>query len=72
MEDAGVAPGPMLPSIAADELMNRYASLPLVHQPGEQWLYNTGSDILGVLIARASGKTLGDLPAASASSRRSA
>jgi CubicO group peptidase (beta-lactamase class C family) len=59
MEDAGVAPGPMLPSLPADELMKRYGSLPLVHQPGEQWLYNSGSDILGVLIARASGKTLG-------------
>ena len=59
MEEAGVAPGPVMPSISADELMKRYGSLPLVHQPGEQWLYNTGSDILGVLIARASGKTLG-------------
>jgi CubicO group peptidase (beta-lactamase class C family) len=25
-------------------------------QPGEQWLYHTGSDVLGVLIARASGQ----------------
>src|SRR5205807_2171097 len=25
-------------------------------QPGERWLYNTGSDVLGVLIARASGQ----------------
>jgi len=37
----------------------RYGSLPLVHQPGEKWLYHSGSDILGVLIARASGRTLG-------------
>jgi CubicO group peptidase (beta-lactamase class C family) len=59
MEEAGVAPGPMMPSMPADELMKRYGSLPLVHQPGEQWLYNSGSDILGVLIARASGKSLG-------------
>ena len=59
MEEAGVAPGPYLPQIGADELMKRYGSLPLVHQPGEQWLYNTGSDILGVLIARVTGKTLG-------------
>jgi CubicO group peptidase (beta-lactamase class C family) len=29
-----------------------------VHQPGEQWLYHTGSDVLGVLIARASGRPL--------------
>ena len=39
--------------------MKRYGSLPLPHQPGEKWMYNSGSDILGVLIARASGQTLG-------------
>jgi CubicO group peptidase (beta-lactamase class C family) len=27
-------------------------------QPGERWLYNTGSDVLGVLIARCSGQPL--------------
>ena len=58
MQDAGVAPGPMLASVSADELMKRYGSLPLIHQPGEQWLYHSGSDILGVLIARVSGQTL--------------
>jgi CubicO group peptidase (beta-lactamase class C family) len=29
-----------------------------MHQPGEKWLYNTGSDVLGVLIARAAGQPL--------------
>jgi CubicO group peptidase (beta-lactamase class C family) len=29
-----------------------------MHQPGEQWMYHTGSDALGVLIARASGQAL--------------
>ena len=29
-----------------------------MHQPGERWMYNTGSDVLGVLIARASGQPL--------------
>src|SRR5438094_5787258 len=32
--------------------------LPLMHQPGEKWMYNTGSYVLGVLIARASGQPL--------------
>jgi CubicO group peptidase (beta-lactamase class C family) len=59
MSEAGIAPGPVLPAHAPDELMKRYGSLPLVHQPGEQWLYDTGSHILGVLIARASGTSLG-------------
>jgi CubicO group peptidase (beta-lactamase class C family) len=58
MAEAGVAPGPLLASVAPDELMRRFGSLPLIHQPGERWLYHTGSDILGVLIARVSGQTL--------------
>jgi CubicO group peptidase (beta-lactamase class C family) len=40
--------------------MKRLGDLPLVHQPGEAWLYNSGSDILGVLIARATGKSFGE------------
>ncbi len=28
-----------------------------MHQPGEKWMYNTGADVLGVLIARASGQS---------------
>jgi CubicO group peptidase (beta-lactamase class C family) len=32
----------------------------MLHQPGEAWLYNTCSDIQGVLIARASGRSLPD------------
>jgi CubicO group peptidase (beta-lactamase class C family) len=43
---------------APDEWMRRVGALPLVCQPGERWLYNIGSDILGVLIARATGRTL--------------
>lgn len=30
-------------------------SLPLMAQPGERWLYNTGASVLGVLLARAAG-----------------
>jgi len=58
MAEAGVAPGPTLPAYAPDELMKRFGSLPLVHQPGERWLYNSGSDILGVLISRVAGTSL--------------
>ncbi|MDQ2830072.1 MAG: class A beta-lactamase-related serine hydrolase, partial [Chloroflexota bacterium] len=52
--------GPPNPSAAPgpDEWMRRLGTLPLMHQPGEKWLYNTGSDVLGVLIARASGQPL--------------
>jgi CubicO group peptidase (beta-lactamase class C family) len=30
-------------------------TLPLLAQPGERWLYNTGASVLGVLISRATG-----------------
>jgi CubicO group peptidase (beta-lactamase class C family) len=58
MVEAGLAPGPELPRYPSDEWIRRLAALPLAHQPGEQWLYHTGSDALGVLIARASGQPL--------------
>jgi CubicO group peptidase (beta-lactamase class C family) len=57
--EAGFAPGPVFPSFQPDELMRRYGSLPLIYQPGERWLYNSGTEILGVLIARVAGTTLG-------------
>ena len=58
MEEAGVAPSANLATHAPDELMKRYGGLPLAHHPGEKWMYNSGSDILGVLISRVAGKTL--------------
>jgi CubicO group peptidase (beta-lactamase class C family) len=36
-------------------------SLPLMAQPGERWMYNTGASVLGVLAARAAGETLPEL-----------
>ncbi len=40
-----------------DDYMRKLGALPLMHQPGERWLYHTSYDVLGVLVARASGKT---------------
>jgi len=40
-----------------DEWIAELARIPMLHQPGEAWLYNTCSDILGVLIARVSGRS---------------
>ena len=48
-------PQPQMPP-APDEWIRRLGTLPLMHQPGERWLYHTGSDVLGVLVARASGQ----------------
>src|ERR1017187_7337263 len=36
-------------------------SLPLLAQPGERWLYNTGASVLGVLLARAAGQPFADV-----------
>ncbi len=41
-----------------DTWMAKFGSLPLMYQPGERWLYHTGSDVAGVLIARAAGMPL--------------
>ena len=49
-------PVPMTPH-APDAWMSRFGSLPLMHQPGERWMYNTGSLLQGVLVARASGQS---------------
>jgi CubicO group peptidase (beta-lactamase class C family) len=46
--------------VEPDEWMRQLGALPLVAQPGTRWLYNTGSDILSVLIARVAGQPLGD------------
>lgn len=42
-----------------DEFMQRIGKLPLAHQPGERWLYHMGAEILGVLVARVAGQSLG-------------
>ena len=47
-------------ALGPDAWIKNFGELPLMYQPGERWLYHTGSDILGVLISRASGKSFGD------------
>lgn len=44
-----------------DEWIRNFATLPLMYQPGARWQYNTGTMILGVLLARAARQPLGDL-----------
>ena len=53
--------GPMLPSQAPgmDEWLQKLGSLPLLAQPGERWMYHVSGDVLGALIARVSGQSLG-------------
>ncbi|WP_211241018.1 serine hydrolase domain-containing protein [Pseudonocardia spinosispora] len=44
-----------------DTWIARFGSLPLMAQPGEKWMYNTGASILSVLLARAAGTSLADV-----------
>jgi CubicO group peptidase (beta-lactamase class C family) len=57
MVDLRLGQGPPDPSVPPDpdEWMRRLGTLPLLHQPGSGWMYGTGSDVLGVLVARAAG-----------------
>ncbi len=50
--------GPLPPPFGPEEWMAKLSRIPLLAQPGETWLYNPCSDILGVLIARVSGMPL--------------
>ncbi len=47
----GLMPGP-------DTWLARLGELPLLAQPGERWLYQTGYQVLGVLASRAAGASL--------------
>jgi CubicO group peptidase (beta-lactamase class C family) len=59
----GLFPGPVPTALTADEYLVRTAALPLAFQPGEGWLYHSGIDIAGVLLARAAGRSLPELVA---------
>ena len=42
------------------ETMTRLAELPMAAHPGERWVYGYNTDILGAMIEKISGQTLGD------------
>jgi CubicO group peptidase (beta-lactamase class C family) len=44
------------PTLTPDEWLAVLANVPMLRQPGEAWLYNTCSDVQGVLAARVSGQ----------------
>jgi len=54
--------GPPKPALTppTDEWIRRLGSLPLLHHPGDQWCYHIGMDVVGVLVARASGGSFGE------------
>ncbi|HEU4999387.1 MAG TPA: serine hydrolase domain-containing protein [Lapillicoccus sp.] len=63
LEESGVHMGPPAPQANPDPdaWLALFAPLPLMYQPGEKWLYNVGAEVLGVLVARASGTPLPEL-----------
>lgn len=55
---SGFGPPQHAQTETGDEWLARLAALPLMYQPGSRWLYNTGHEILGVLLSRAAGEPL--------------
>ncbi len=60
LDELRLLPGPPQPQSlpGPDEWIRGVGTLPLMHQPGERWMYDLGLDVLGVLIARAAGQPL--------------
>jgi CubicO group peptidase (beta-lactamase class C family) len=63
MMERGVHPGPLRPQMCGEEFVARIAGLPLAFQPRDGWLYDTGVNLLGVLLTRATGRPLSELVA---------
>ena len=61
LAEAELAPGPLPPRFDGDEYLARVGALPLACQPGSTWLYHTGAELLGVLLARAAGRPVSTL-----------
>jgi CubicO group peptidase (beta-lactamase class C family) len=57
-QNVDVGPPHLSSAPGTDAWIRSLGTLPLMHQPGERWMYHTGSEVLGVLVARASGQPL--------------
>ncbi|MCU1386808.1 MAG: Serine hydrolase [Ilumatobacteraceae bacterium] len=47
--------------LTGDQWIAAFGALPLMHQPGDEWMYNTSGQVLGVLVERVTGCALGDV-----------
>ncbi len=52
--------GPVPTAMGADEWLRRLTELPLAFQPGEGWRYHHSFAVLGILISRVTGRSLGE------------
>jgi CubicO group peptidase (beta-lactamase class C family) len=59
MADNGTEAGLDPVALGADEWLARLAELPLAFQPGEGWRYHHSFAVLGILLARLTGRPLG-------------
>jgi CubicO group peptidase (beta-lactamase class C family) len=60
MAHNGTAAGPDPVTLGAGEWLARLAELPLAFQPGEGWRYHHSFAVLGILMARLTGRPLGE------------
>jgi CubicO group peptidase (beta-lactamase class C family) len=60
MAENGTEAGPDPVTLGADEWLARLAELPLAFQPGKGWRYHHSFAVLGILIARLTGRSLGE------------
>ncbi|MBV8387640.1 MAG: beta-lactamase family protein [Acidimicrobiia bacterium] len=61
MIEGGVFPSAMPTPMSGDDFWRTVAGLPLAFQPGDGFLYETGMNVLGVLLTRATGTSLSQL-----------
>jgi CubicO group peptidase (beta-lactamase class C family) len=61
LSDRGLSTTPPLPASwrPVDEWLGGLRDVPNHYQPGDRWLYHTSYDVLGALIGRVAGKSLG-------------
>jgi CubicO group peptidase (beta-lactamase class C family) len=58
-EKAGIAKLGDRRKLTLSELLDRYAKMPLSHEPGTAWEYGVGYDVLGAIIEATTGERLG-------------
>jgi len=57
----GIGPGPFPPAMSPEAWLTEVGALPMIHQPGEGWLYDSSYLALGILLERAADDDLNAL-----------
>ncbi|MGC5614732.1 serine hydrolase domain-containing protein [Georgenia sp. Z1491] len=60
-QDGGILSGWTGPAIAPEEWSEQVAGLPMAHQPGQGWLYQSSFDALTVIVEAATGRGFDDI-----------